>query len=59
MFWFYYCLIAGEKYMGTWQNNVRHGPGMVVTMNGVYYEGNFHQNKLTVSMIPCIIVVHH
>lgn len=44
--------------MGMWQNNVRHGPGMVVTMNGVYYEGNFHQNKLTVEYDPfcnCIV----
>ena len=40
--------------MGMWQNNVRHGPGMVVTMNGVYYEGNFHQNKLTVSVMICV-----
>ncbi|KAG0724053.1 Alsin [Chionoecetes opilio] len=40
-------IAKGEKYLGMWQNNVRHGPGMVVTMNGVYYEGNFHQNKLT------------
>lgn len=47
--------------MGMWQNNVRHGPGMVVTMNGVYYEGNFHQNKLTVSIILFVTVVykHH
>ncbi|CAL4142910.1 unnamed protein product, partial [Meganyctiphanes norvegica] len=37
----------GEKYLGMWQNNQRHGPGMVVTMNGLYYEGNFHQSKLT------------
>lgn len=40
-------IAKGEKYLGMWQNNARHGPGMVVTMNGVYYEGNFHQNKLT------------
>ncbi|KAK7078631.1 agglutinin-like protein 2 [Halocaridina rubra] len=40
-------IVKGEKYLGMWQNNNRHGPGMVVTMNGVYYEGNFYQNKLT------------
>ncbi|XP_045621973.1 alsin isoform X2 [Procambarus clarkii] len=40
-------IVKGEKYLGMWQNNCRHGSGMVVTMNGVYYEGNFHQNKLT------------
>lgn len=43
-------ITKGEKYLGMWQNNQRHGPGMVVTMNGVYYEGNFYQNKLTVSL---------
>ncbi|KAG7154374.1 Alsin-like, partial [Homarus americanus] len=40
-------IVKGEKYLGMWQNSNRHGPGMVVTMNGVYYEGNFYQNKLT------------
>ena len=33
--------LTGEKYMGMWHNNNKHGAGMVVTMNGVYYEGNF------------------
>nr|XP_027218975.1 alsin-like [Penaeus vannamei] len=42
-------IVRGEKYMGLWQADLRQGPGMVVTMNGVYYEGSFHANKLTVS----------
>lgn len=40
-------IVRGEKYMGLWQADLRQGPGMVVTMNGVYYEGSFHANKLT------------
>ncbi|XP_063613523.1 alsin-like, partial [Penaeus indicus] len=40
-------IVRGEKYMGLWQGDLRQGPGMVVTMNGVYYEGSFHSNKLT------------
>ena len=42
----------GEKYIGMWQNDQRHGYGIVVTVNGVYYEGRFLQNKLAVSY-PC------
>ncbi|XP_076043188.1 alsin-like isoform X2 [Oratosquilla oratoria] len=40
-------IAQGEKFLGMWQNNQRQGPGMVVTMNGVYYEGTFSQNKLS------------
>ena len=31
----------GEKYMGMWANGVKAGPGCVVTLDGVYYEGTF------------------
>ncbi|XP_033101416.1 alsin-like [Anneissia japonica] len=37
----------GEKYMGGWQDGYRHGRGFVITLEGLYYEGNFTQNKLT------------
>ncbi|XP_022079159.1 alsin-like isoform X2 [Acanthaster planci] len=37
----------GEKYMGKWENGCRHGNGMVITLDGLYYEGVFAQNKLT------------
>ncbi|XP_071943123.1 alsin-like isoform X2 [Antedon mediterranea] len=37
----------GEKYMGGWQDGYRHGKGLVITLEGLYYEGNFSQNKLT------------
>ena len=40
----------GEKYMGMWQDDCRHGNGLVITLSGVYYEGVFSQNKLNVSM---------
>lgn len=43
---------AGEKYMGLWQDDNRHGNGIVVTLDGMYFEGNFVQGKLSV----CIIV---
>ena len=35
--------------MGMWQNDQRNGEGVVVTVDGVYYEGKFVQNKLAVS----------
>ena len=41
--------VAGEKYMGMWQDDCRHGKGIVVTLDGMYFEGNFVHNKLSVS----------
>ena len=35
---------------GMWQNDQRNGEGVVVTVDGVYYEGKFVQNKLAVSL---------
>ncbi|XP_034510858.1 alsin isoform X4 [Ailuropoda melanoleuca] len=39
-------ITRGEKYMGTWQDDVCQGNGVVVTQFGLYYEGNFHLNKM-------------
>ncbi|TNM94009.1 hypothetical protein fugu_002185 [Takifugu bimaculatus] len=39
-------ITKGEKYMGTWQDNQRHGTGVVVTQFGLYYEGTFKENKM-------------
>ena len=33
-----------------WANDQRHGQGIVVTVDGVYYEGKFVQNRLAVSI---------
>lgn len=35
--------------MGMWQDDVRQGSGIVVTLDGMYFEGNFTTDKLTVS----------
>lgn len=35
--------------MGTWQDNQRHGTGVVVTQFGLYYEGAFKENKMMVT----------
>lgn len=40
----------GEKYMGVWVEEKRHGSGVVVTQYGVYYEGTFRDNKMSVSL---------
>uniref|UniRef100_UPI00398E659F alsin isoform X3 n=1 Tax=Pristiophorus japonicus TaxID=55135 RepID=UPI00398E659F len=37
---------GGEKYMGMWLDDVRHGNGVVVTQFGLYYEGAFSNNKM-------------
>lgn len=47
-------LCRGEKYMGMWQDDVCQGNGVVVTQFGLYYEGNFHLNKMMVSEITCM-----
>ena len=39
-------IMTGEKYLGMWEANSKHGPGCVVNSDSVYYEGTFHNNKL-------------
>lgn len=41
-------IVAGEKYIGIWSDNKRHGNGLIVTSDGIYYEGTFNQDVLTV-----------
>lgn len=36
----------GEKYMGIWLDDQQHGDGVVITQFGLYYEGNFSNNKM-------------
>ncbi|XDV30754.1 hypothetical protein PO909_033601 [Leuciscus waleckii] len=36
----------GEKYMGIWLDDQRHGDGVVITQFGLYYEGNHSNNKM-------------
>ncbi len=35
--------------MGMWENDVRSGNGLIVTLDGIYNEGRFSLNKLMVS----------
>lgn len=35
--------------MGMWQDQLRQGTGVVVTQFGLYYEGAFRDNRMTVS----------
>ncbi|XP_057674463.1 alsin isoform X1 [Corythoichthys intestinalis] len=39
-------ITKGEKYIGMWHDNMRHGTGVVVTQFGLYYEGSFKDNKM-------------
>ncbi|XP_019489800.1 PREDICTED: ALS2 C-terminal-like protein isoform X2 [Hipposideros armiger] len=36
----------GELYIGLWQADQRHGPGVVVTQAGVCYQGTFQEDKM-------------
>ncbi|XP_072797235.1 ALS2 C-terminal-like protein isoform X3 [Vicugna pacos] len=36
----------GERYIGMWQANQRHGPGVMVTQAGVCYQGTFQADKI-------------
>ena len=42
--------------MGIWSDDQRHGGGVMVTLDDLYFEGNFTYNKMTVSkqIILCI-----
>ncbi|XP_072768125.1 alsin-like isoform X2 [Nerophis lumbriciformis] len=40
-------ITRGEKYMGMWLDDERHGRALVVTQYGVYYEGHFRENKMS------------
>ncbi|XP_077393600.1 alsin-like isoform X3 [Festucalex cinctus] len=40
-------ITRGEKYMGMWLDDERHGSAVVVTQHGVYYEGSFRENKMS------------
>ena len=42
-------IIPGQKYMGQWLDDNRHGNGLVVTLDGYYFEGNFTNGKMSVS----------
>ena len=33
--------------MGTWQDDQRHGNGVIVTLLGMYFEGSFMTGKMT------------
>nr|XP_032529484.1 alsin [Danaus plexippus plexippus] len=37
----------GEKYLGNWSDNKKHGCGLIVTLDGIYYEGLFTADVLT------------
>lgn len=41
-------IVTGEKYLGNWSENKKHGNGIIVTSDGIYYEGVFNQDVLTV-----------
>lgn len=41
---------SGQKYMGLWQDDSRHGNGVIVTLDGLYFEGNFVSGKSTVQV---------
>ncbi|XP_061697615.1 alsin-like isoform X2 [Syngnathoides biaculeatus] len=40
-------ITRGEKYMGMWSDDERHGSAVVVTQYGVYFEGNFRESKMS------------
>ncbi|KAL0852518.1 hypothetical protein ABMA27_017037 [Loxostege sticticalis] len=40
-------IMTGEKYLGSWSNDMKHGCGLIVTLDGIYYEGVFVQDVLT------------
>jgi len=47
---------VGQKYMGMWQDDNRHGNGVIVTLDGLYFEGNFVNGKITVDIVDELFV---
>ncbi|NWV12995.1 AL2CL protein, partial [Ptilonorhynchus violaceus] len=41
----------GERYIGMWLDDHRHGPGIVVTQSGICYQRTFHADKMVGSGI--------
>jgi len=37
--------------MGMWQDDGKHGSGCIVSLDGMYFEGNFVQNKMMVRSV--------
>lgn len=48
------CPPRGERYIGMWQADQRHGPGVMVTQAGVCYQGTFQADKMAVSGLTCV-----
>lgn len=46
-------LLSGERYIGMWKADQRHGPGVMITQAGIY-QGTFHEDKMAVSSSPCL-----
>ncbi|XP_055005608.1 alsin-like isoform X2 [Boleophthalmus pectinirostris] len=40
-------ITSGQKYMGLWVDDQRHGNAVVVTQHGLYFEGTFKENKMS------------
>lgn len=40
-------IVTGEKYMGMWQTDAKHGQAILVTLDGLYIEGSFSGGKMT------------
>uniref|UniRef100_A0A1B6BY78 VPS9 domain-containing protein n=1 Tax=Clastoptera arizonana TaxID=38151 RepID=A0A1B6BY78_9HEMI len=40
-------IVTGEKYLGLWSKNLKNGCGLIVTLDGIYYEGVFVDDVLT------------
>lgn len=38
----------GERYLGMWKNDSRHGKGILIGIEGTYHEGQFDNNRLVV-----------
>ena len=37
--------------MGLWYDDMKHGKGIVVTLDGMYFEGNFDKDNLMVGWL--------
>ncbi|XP_024141941.1 alsin isoform X3 [Oryzias melastigma] len=40
-------ITRGQKYMGLWLDDQRHGNAVVISQHGLYFEGTFRENKMS------------
>lgn len=47
----------GERYMGMWFNDQKHGKGCIINIDGTFHEGIFDRDKFIVKFLIKLFVI--